>query len=326
MVPVEKQTYFAARMAALGIDETQSNVHGIQADGRGNILQIIRTFHGRPILWQDRRGANRRRIETLTRRKTQSDAGGLEQFNRPLAIVRYNPEYIATHPGTPKYRFPSKDVTGHGVYPMPTNTAIQAFTSGATGGIAMAVEGYFKAVAMAVHGVEATAFTGITTYRLDDAMVEYLLARRLDDFVILYDGDARAIKTTGADTVSGKRINDFYASACRFAGQFYDLCKRYGLKTRLHFAMVAETQPHKGVDDLLAAAEASFARASMMSSASCAVELRMMNSPAAARAGRKLNRISAAARSLAGAGAKEATVYLTPLCSMRSMISPGRAC
>jgi len=255
--PSTTNAYFLARIAELGLDEKQAFAHGIQPDKYGNIIQIIRTFHGRPILWQDRRGVNRRRIEKLTRRKTQSDGAGLEQFDRPLAITRYTPEYLSTRPNAKKYRFPSKDDTQLGVHPMPTNAAIQAFTSGASGGMAMGVEGYFKAVAMSLHGVEATAFSGNTTYRVDDALAEYLMARRLDDFVILYDADAREIKTTGADTVSGKRINDFCASARRFAGQFYDLCKRHGLKTRLHFAMVAETQPHKGADDLLAAADTS---------------------------------------------------------------------
>ncbi len=247
--------YLAARLNALGIPVQDAHLHGLHDDGHGNVEQVIRTFAGFPILWQDRRGNNAARIQTLSNRKTGTERGDLEQFNRPLSIVRISPENLErlrrAKPDAPKYRYPSKEITGHGVYPMPTNTAIDAFTAGKIGGVAVGVEGYFKACALALNGAEATAFTGISTYKVDAAMAEYLIARRLDDFIILYDADARHLPDKNADVVDSTRLFSFYASARNFAEQFYTLTKKHGLKTRLHMAVVSENAGAKGVDDVL---------------------------------------------------------------------------
>lgn len=241
--------YFLARIQALGItDAADASAHGISYDTSGNILQTVRTFSGVPILWQDKRGAAGHHLKLISNRKTYTDADGAEKYNRPLQIVRTNPANAA--PGTPKYLFPAKALTGIGAKPMPTTRAIEAVNNGIQGGIGVGVEGYFKAVALAQNGIEATGFIGISTYRVCDDLADYLSARHLSDFVILYDGDARHLNDKGGDVVDCARVLDFYASAARFAKQFFEHTRRAKLKTRLHFAVVNETCGHKGVDDL----------------------------------------------------------------------------
>lgn len=244
-------SYLQQRLGALGLTIDDADRHGLTSDEHGNILQAIRTFTGRPILYLDSRGDNARRIKLMQNRKTFSEHGDIEQFERPLSILRVNPANL--RPGEPKYRYPSKDTTKLPVKPLPTLRAIDAYNGGVTGGVGVGIEGYFKGIALSVSGIEAVAFTGISTYKMCDDMIDYIVSRKFDDYVIMYDADARELKTKPGQIPSAKRIIDFYNSAQKFAGAFYDTCKRHNLHTRLHFAIVSEDAGHKGIDDLLEA-------------------------------------------------------------------------
>lgn len=241
--------YFNARMEALGIPPENALEYGFKPDARGNIQQLIRSFTGKQRLYLDKSGANARRIELQQSRKTHTEGGGLERYEKPLFITRINPANL--RPGDAKYLYPAKSLTGHGVFPIPGKTAIQAFNAGTRGGIAVGIEGAFKSAALDVGGVEAVAFSGIATYRVCEDMAEYIEARQLDSFVILYDADAREFNVKPGKPITAKRAFDFYNSARRFASEFFDLCQRKKLKTRLYFAMVGEGTGFKGVDDLL---------------------------------------------------------------------------
>jgi len=242
-------TYFNARMEALGIPPENALEYGFKPDARGNIQQLIRSFAGKQRLYLDKSGTNNRRIELQQSRKTHTEGGGLERYEKPLFITRINPANL--RPGDAKYLYPAKWLTGYGVFPIPCKTAIKAFNAGTRGGIAVGIEGAFKSAALDVGGVEAVAFSGITTYRVCADMAEYIEARQLDSFVILYDADARELNAKPGKPITAKRVFDFYASARRFASEFYDLCERKKLKTQLYFAMVGEGTGFKGVDDLL---------------------------------------------------------------------------
>lgn len=253
---ITTKTYFEQRLTELNISVKDAARHGLDVDKQGNIIQEIRTFQGNPVLWQDRTGRNARKIERIRNRKTGTEGTGEEQYNRKLTLTRYTPENLESilkqNPGAGKYKYPSKKVTGYGALPMPSMTAIDAFRAHITGGTGAGIEGYFKAVALALNGVEATAFTGNTTYKLE-GMEEYFLQRKLDDFVIMYDGDALQLSKRQTEVISSNRVLQFYNSAVKFAEQFHNFCKRHNLKTRLHFCMVATEAKYKGVDDLLAA-------------------------------------------------------------------------
>lgn len=242
--------YFNARMEALGIPVQNAIEHGFKPDGRGNIQQLILSFTGKSPLYVNRRGTNARAIETIERRKTFSEnGGGIERYHEKLYITRLNPANI--RPGEPKYRYPSKELTGYGSLPMPGKKAIEAFNAGIRGGIGVATEGAFKRAALDVNGIEAVSFSGIGQYKINDDLAEYLTTRQFSDFVILYDADARDLNAKPGKTISARRTMNFAASAKNFAAAFFDLCEREKLNTRLHFAMVHPDTAQKGIDDLL---------------------------------------------------------------------------
>lgn len=252
--------YFNERLAELGIHPDDAGRHGLREDEHGNVEQAFRSFSGDPVRWLDKRGRNRKKIETIKNRRSFTEGANVERYYKELTMKRWTPAYLAElrrrKPDAGKYKFPSKAVTGYGPLPMPTNAAIDAYNAGTTGGTVVGVEGYFKAVAMSLRDTEAVAFTGISTYKVDANLADYLLQRQPDDFIILYDADARQLKQPDdAGVVDCQRVFNFYHSAANFSRQFFNFTKEHGIKTKLHFAMVAEDAIHKGVDDLLHAGD-----------------------------------------------------------------------
>lgn len=244
--------YFHTRLKEIGLPPDAAERYGLREDEHGNVLQLVRTFAGHTRLWIDTRGRNKRKVETITNRKTVGDGGNLEQFHRELAITRYAPENIPA--GHDKYKYPSKDVTGHSVYPLPAPLAIDNYNAGTEGGTVVAIEGYFKAAALDAHGVEAFAFTGIATYKLCADAREYLLTRKPDALVIMYDKDAPEFRVVDG-IVNSQRVENFYNSAAKFARAFFTFCQDNGLNTELYFVAVAQDAPGKGVDDILSASD-----------------------------------------------------------------------
>lgn len=263
-VPVRERhvLYFDQRIKELGLSSRgEALKHGLSEDPIGNILLKCRHFNGEDITYLDRSDTEeakrtRAKHRALKNRKTFSDGADEGQFLKPYQITRLSPENLETNlrynPRHGKYLQPSKKVTGLGPQPMPTITAIDAYNSEITGGGAVGIEGGFKAISLSLNGIEATAFTGISTYWIK-GMEEYLIRRRLDYFVIMYDADALQLSTKQGEVIDPGRVMGFYFSPLRFAEQFHDFCKQHKLKTRLHFCMVNPGCGHKGVDDLLAA-------------------------------------------------------------------------
>lgn len=237
--------YFNRRLSEIGLTISNAAKHGLSEDADGNILQAFRSFRGEQIEFVPQFGTEANQRKKTTDRKTQTT---LADFSRPLVLTRHTPEQIAT--GKPKYKFPSKEYTGFSPLPMPTNSAINAFNKGITGGTVLGIEGYFKAIALANCGVESFAFSGITTYRLDDILREYLIERQPEKFIIAYDGDALDLKEKDGIIQSRRRF-DFYNSARRFASQFLTFCKGNGIKTKLYFAAIKQSAGAKGADDVL---------------------------------------------------------------------------
>ncbi len=239
--------YLLDRINPLNLTTEEAAAHGLTADADGNILQAYRAFNGEPIEYLPQFGKDATRRHKLESRRSISPVD-VENFTRPLVLIRHNPAAVAA--GQPKYKFPSKAFTGFSPMPMPTNTAIQAHNDGKTGGTVLGIEGYFKAVALSLEGVESFAFSGISTYKLCDSLKDYLLQRQPDRLVISYDADALDTRTENG-TVKAKRVFDFYFSAYRFAVQFFKFAADNDLPTDLYFSVLKPNDAAKGADDLL---------------------------------------------------------------------------
>lgn len=241
--------YHIQRLKAIGVHPGESNKYGIDTDAEGNIRQYIRTFTGEQYEYLTDEG---KRLQKLAKsRKTfTGDALDENRHTEPLYLLRYHPEVLERkrkhNPDIGKYRYPSKERTGYGVLPMPTPLAVERYTSKMTGGIVSFTEGYFKASAMDVAGIETTSFSGIQSFKIEGETKEYIQSRKPEAVVILYDGDARLLK----GKLNDKRPRNFYNSVMRFASDFFQM---EGQKATLYFAMVKEDLPEKGMDDLLEA-------------------------------------------------------------------------
>ncbi len=258
----EHTNYFKQRLGEIGVPIDNARQHGLGYDENGNIKQYIRDFAGNIITYIPKHTAYKVNASGKRVKKNRP-----QLIEKPLFITRLHPEeqqeqqrqlsiaiaygFKAKNNKIGKYRYPSKWVTGIEVKPLPTNSAIQAFRENVKGGFAVGIEGFFKATALSQCNIEATAFTGISTYKVCDSLKEYLLKRELNQFVIMYDGDALDISLKEGKTISSKRVFDFFSSAKRFSSQFYNFCKKNNLKTKLKFCMVNKDLAYKGVDDLL---------------------------------------------------------------------------
>ena len=239
--------YFSQRITELGLTEEEAFRHGLGYDKDGNVLQFIRNFNGNIIEYLPLFGKERKRWNKIQNRSTSYNLHE-EGFLQKLFITRYTPQYLQNNPNVGKYKFPSKRFTGLSTFPMPSNLAIENFLEEKEGGVVSFIEGYFKAVAASKHGLEFTAFTGNTTYKLDDSTKEYVLTRNPSDIVISYDGDTQDLSK---GIVTPKRINGFKNSALRFGNQLFDFCKEEGLQTKIYYCQINPQQNAKGLDDLL---------------------------------------------------------------------------
>jgi hypothetical protein len=254
---LQKTDYFSQRLSELGLKPEEAIRHGLDCDNDGNILQYIRGFNGNIIEYVPEFGEERKRYNKIANRS--SSYNFLEEtYFHPLFITRYTPENLALERAKAlkskkeigKYKFPAKSYTGFSVLPMPNNEAIKQFKENKKEGTVSFIEGYFKAVAASQNGLEFTAFSGNTTYRLDEPTQEYLLNRQPSEIVIFYDGDATNISKK-VDTVSSRRITDFHNSALNFSNQLFDFCKDNDLKPKVYYCQISRDLTAKGFDDLL---------------------------------------------------------------------------
>ena len=226
----QKKKYFLQRIKKLGLTENEANQNGLFPDEKGNILQQVRTFNNEPRQYIPNRDFKR----LQQAQKLRSTFAPLHRLQYHF-IKRLHPDYLRKNPQLPKYLNPK----GQPAFPIPTRRAIANFKTFKIGGTIIFTEGYFKCVAMDLHGLESCAFTGITQYQIKSDVREYLLRRKPDRLVMLYDADALLIKEPKKNTHhSSRRLEDFCSSATRFSAQFFDLRNEHSLPTQLVFAMV----------------------------------------------------------------------------------------
>ena len=132
-------TYFLRRLKELDLSPKQAKSHGLAEDQHGNILQYIRYFTGEQVTFIPKH--KRTKYASIQARRTIGIDSHLDSYEQPLFLTRIHPDNIK--PGNGKYKFPSKDFSGYGTMPMPTNGAIKAYKAKKKGGLCVGVEGYF---------------------------------------------------------------------------------------------------------------------------------------------------------------------------------------
>ena len=247
------QSYFYKRCQNLGITPDQAiNDHSLDVDHFGNIIQKVRHFDGSSFMFLPKFGnkakgykqhkQNENRKSTFVLHTDGSD------YYEQLNTIRHRPSFLRKNPSLGKYKFQSKKYTGHSPKAMPSKLAIDHFNSGVVAGTIVFTEGYFKAIALSVNGIEATAFSSITTFKLDPPTKEYLATRKPENVILLYDGDTQDLSDKSKE-ISDKRPRSFYNSALKFSKEFHRFIKEEGLNIKLHWSM--STSEEKGIDDVL---------------------------------------------------------------------------
>lgn len=203
---------------------------------------MVRDFAGNQRAFVPRE--KQKALERIRERRTGSEIDD-RHFYRPLFVQRLHPDALAANPNLHKYM----NEPGVRVFPLPTNLAIQNYLQQLTGGNITFIEGYFKALALALNGIEAVAFTGISVYRLCDELINYITVRRPSSIRIMYDADARDLGK--GDKISARRTEDFFRSVDKFSAELAALCNKIGLECDIYFVMGNPDNPEKGVDDLI---------------------------------------------------------------------------
>ncbi|WP_020569773.1 DEAD/DEAH box helicase [Neolewinella persica] len=181
--------YFHNRLKALGLTKDNAMDYGLDVDAQGNILQLVRRFDGSFIEFIPQQF--RKKVDRILSHRS-SYQPHLEMYYRLLSVIRYHPDYLKANPKRSKYG----NQFGEKVRPLPAPLAINAYNNGTTGGLITFIEGYFKAITLDLAGIESVAFTGITVYRIDPTLREYLIRRRPDRIFIMYDNDALDVSSS----------------------------------------------------------------------------------------------------------------------------------
>ena len=251
--------YYYNRINSLKLTRNEARRHGLSYDQHGNIIQYIRHYNGENVQFLPRFGKLATLFNRVQRKNENYDTHythhkskteNKTDFLENAKIVRLSPDYLEEHPHLPKYLFASKKYTGLDVLPLPTNLAIDNFNNGVKGGTIYFTEGLFKAISASLHGFEFVAFSGITTFKLDEATKEYLKRREPENVVMLYDGDAKNISTK-KKTASNLRPKMFKNSANKFGEALFDFFKDEAIKAKVYFAQLKDDIDSKGLDDLI---------------------------------------------------------------------------
>ena len=236
-----------------------------QSDEHDNIDILVYDIHRRLIEYEPD-------DETLngTQRSNGHDA---ENMLVTYKVKRYNPDYLKEHPDSPKYKFPGGS-TKKGTYPFIPPRLIEKYEAALQnkpeGRIDTLVltEGYFKAMCASVHGVDiiglgsVTLFSDSKTKRLYNDVVEIIKVCKPNNIVVLYDGDCTDISEKSLQEVLdgnqyvdlSKRPAGFLASLRKLRDLLLDFKNRREELCELFFLYVSkvrETDPPKGLDDLL---------------------------------------------------------------------------
>lgn len=148
-----------------------------------------------------------------------------------------------------KYLSLSKFITGLSNLPYFTNAAINAYKAKKQGGIIYFTEGEAKAAQMSLNGLEAVGFGGIGMFALNDVLIEYLLQRKPDNIVLIYDADFKKL----GNKYKYARPMAFFDSAARFISELKQLFLNEDRLPNFNICTGKNEEHGKGVDDVLIA-------------------------------------------------------------------------
>lgn len=148
-----------------------------------------------------------------------------------------------------KYISKSKYITGVSNLPFFTDAAINAYKANKQGGTIYFTEGEAKAAQMSLNGLETVGFGGIGMFALNSVLIEYLLLRKPDNIVLIYDADYKKL----GNKYKYARPTAFFDSAARFISELKQLFLNE-LRLPIFNICTGKNELHgKGVDDVLIA-------------------------------------------------------------------------
>lgn len=251
-IPQQTLDYFKQRMATLGITDEVNRI-GIQqteTDTNSNELgkTVLKDF---PIFTPSERGIDIL-LYTLDRHIIRYAKEGSRHKNHIYRLTRLFPEQMRDDGSIQKYAMPPKQ----GTYPFFPPQLIDKYEAEATIKALYITEGYFKAMAAAIHGIDCIGLPSITLMADKDSKelysdVKTLITHAKPDRVIwLMDGDCFNLSSgieTGTNVFT--RPNSFANSV----KMFYDLVSDFR-DIDTYFAYINTTSIDgnpKGLDDLL---------------------------------------------------------------------------
>lgn len=114
-------------------------------------------------------------------------------------------------------------------------------------------EGEFKSIAIALAGIPAVSFPGITSYKLCDVVRAFAVSMEAPAFYITYDADAREVRRNSAGTITDGRARDFgITSALKLASDLFEFAPD-GMEFKVFLVVVKSDAGGKGIDDVMSA-------------------------------------------------------------------------
>ncbi|WP_126244150.1 CHC2 zinc finger domain-containing protein [Chitinophaga rhizosphaerae] len=213
-----------------------SDVYPLIAEDRdGNLEFTVYDIHGFLITYP-------RALNGMTR-------------DEPYKVVRYQNPQVDSKGGVIKYRIPK----GVGTRPFFPPGLLRKFREKESITTLFITEGYKKAIAGWIHGMDIVGLSSISTYRdketlqLHRDIIELILACGVRDIVFLYDGDCRNISLKALE--EGKDIymrpNNFFSSARGMKELLKDYLSDHEIS--LYFGYISSESVvgnPKGLDDL----------------------------------------------------------------------------
>jgi hypothetical protein len=148
-----------------------------------------------------------------------------------------------------KYISQSKYITGVSNLPFFTDAAINAYKVNKQGGTIYFTEGEAKAAQMSLNGLETVGFGGIGMFALNSVLIEYLLLRKPDNIVLIYDADYKKL----GNKYKYARPMAFFDSAARFLSELKQLFLNEDRLPNFNICTGKNELHGKGVDDVLMA-------------------------------------------------------------------------
>lgn len=246
-IQIPELSYFAKRMAELGVTDEINNVFIAENGGVGQPDVMVPTR----IFRETDRGIDIL-VYTIDGYKIRYAKEGSRWKHNEFCITRLEKPVLSKKGDLIKYLLPKDQPTQPFFPPL----LVDAFRSKTKIKTLVLTEGYFKAFKAAMHGMPCVGLSSIThmkdknTGNLHDDIKRLILACEVENVIWLMDGDCRNI--TSKELEDGidlyKRPRGFFQTC----NTFKDLLDEYDVKRYAAYQLADELPDNpKGIDDLL---------------------------------------------------------------------------